>query len=61
MEGEFPFRKLKYCKYINLNIMMFIDYQDALKFMFSLNMMARNFIRSKFISVRNGFTNDGLI
>ncbi len=61
MEGDFPFRKLKHDIYLILDVMMFVDYKDALKFMFSLNKEARHYIHDNFITVRNGFTNDGLI
>lgn len=61
MEGSFPFNKLKHYIYITLDVMMFVDYQDALKFMLSLNKEARYFIEQNFIRVRNGFINDGLI
>ena len=61
MEGEFPFRKLKHDIYLILDVMIFVDYKDALKFMFSLNKEARHYIQHNFITVRNGFTNDGLI
>ena len=60
MEGDFPFRKFKHYKYLTLDVMMFVQYEDALKFMFSLNKMARYFVQHNFITVRNGFTNDGL-
>jgi hypothetical protein len=60
-ESAFPFRKLRYDTYLTLDVMMHVEQEDAFKFMFSLNKDARKFILDKFITVRNGFVNDGLI
>ena len=59
--SEFPFLKLKYFKYLTLDIMMNIDYQIVLKFMFTLNKEARSFLQQNFITIRNEFVNDGLL
>jgi hypothetical protein len=59
--SAFPFRKLRYEIYLTLDVMMHIEQKDAYKFMFTLNKDARKFIVDKFITVRNGFVNDGLI
>lgn len=61
MEDCFLFTKLKDYIFLTLDVMMFVDYQDSLKFIFSLNKQARQFIEKNFIVLRNGFTNDGLI
>ena len=57
----FPFRKLRYYKYITLDVLMHVEHQDALKFIFNLNKEARAFIQKNFVTVRNGFVNEGLI
>ena len=59
--SEFPFRKLRYEKYLTLDVMMYVDCADVYKFMFTLNKEARKFLQDNFITVRNGFVNDGLI
>ena len=59
--SEFPFRKLRYVKYLTLDVMMYVDCADVYKFMFTLNKEARKFLQDNFITVRNGFVNDGLI
>ena len=41
--------------------MMYVDRAEVYKFMFTLNKEARKFLQDKFITVRNGFVNDGLI
>ena len=41
--------------------MMYVDRADVYKFMFTLNKEARKFLQDNFITVRNGFVNDGLI
>ena len=61
MEGDFPFSKLKHDKYLTLDVLMFVDYLDALIFMFNINKEVRHYLLNNFITVRNGFTNDGLI
>ena len=61
MEGGFPFGKFKHNIYHTLDVMMFVEHQDALKFMFSVNKQSRHYITNNFISIRNGFNNDGLI
>jgi hypothetical protein len=57
----FPFHKLKDDKYLMLNVLMHLKYDEALKYMFALNKEARSFIDRYFITLNNGFTNDGLI
>ena len=59
--SEFPFRKLRYEKYLTLDVMMYVDCADVYKFMFTLNKEARKLLQDNFITVRNGFINDGLI
>jgi hypothetical protein len=59
--NEFPFRKLRYETYLTLDVMMYVDRADVCKFMFTLNKEARKFLQDNFITVRNGFVNDGLI
>jgi hypothetical protein len=59
--SAFPFRKLRYDTYLTLDVLMHVEQKDAYKFMFTLNKEARKFILDKFITVRNGFVNDGLI
>ena len=41
--------------------MMYVDHPDVYKFMFTLNKEARKLLQDNFITVRNGFINDGLI
>ena len=60
-QSDFPFHKLKYHKYLILDVMMYVDYKDVCKSMFKINTQARKFINDNFITVRNGFTNEGLI
>jgi hypothetical protein len=54
-----PFTKLK--QYLTLEVLMNISFFDALKFMYTVNKEVRIFLRKKYISLRNGFENDGLI
>ena len=41
--------------------MMYVEYEDAYKFMFNINKEGREFLIKNFTTVRNGFMNDGLI
>ena len=59
--SAFPFRKLRYEKYLTLDVLLYIESQDAYKFMFGVNKEGRTYIKDNFITVRNGFVNEGLI
>ena len=59
--NHFPFRKLAQEKYLTLEVMMFVDYLNVCEFMYSVNHETRNFLQSNFITIRNGFINEGLI
>ncbi len=56
-----PFGKLTNYKYLTLEVMKFIDYFDALKFMFKCNLQSRLFLESKIDTMQNEFENEGLI
>lgn len=58
--SNFPFRKLRNRKFLALNMMMFVDRAEVLKFMFSLNIETRYFLHQHFKIIRNGFFNEGL-
>ena len=59
--SNFPFRKLTCEKYLTLDVMMYIEYPEVLNFMFCVNKDTRIFIQNNFISINNGFINEGLI
>ena len=59
--SAFPLFKLRNGKFLLLEVMMFIEYQDAYKFMFAVNKEGKSYILNNFITIRNGFINDGLI
>ena len=59
--GDFPFRNIRKNVYLLLEVMMYVEYKDAYKFMFNINKEGREFLINKFTTVRNGFINDGLI
>ncbi len=59
--STFPLQKLRPFKYLSLEVMMHTEYQEAQKFMFSINKEGRSFLKNDFIIIRNGFINDGLI
>lgn len=58
---ELPFRKLSCDKYLTLEVIMYIEYTEVLNFMFSINKEMRSFLQNNFITVKNGFINEGLI
>lgn len=59
--GEFLFRKLRFRKYLILEVMMNVERQEVLNFMFTANKASRAFLKQNFIAIRNGFINEGLI
>ena len=59
--SDFPLPKLRYYKYLILDVMMHVEYQYAYEFMFSLNTEARSFFCDNFITIRNEYINNGLI
>ncbi len=50
-KGDFPFRVLRYEIYLLLDIMMYIECEEILKFMFSVNKETRNFVQKHFIDI----------
>ena len=61
MNTSFPFPKLRDDKYLILDVMMFIEYDDITYLMFDGNKETRKFLHDNYITIRNGFINDGLI
>ena len=59
--SAFPFRKLVNDKYLTLEIMMYLEYEAVLKFMFELDKESRNFLLNNSLTIRNAFINEGLI
>ncbi len=57
----FPFRKLKHDKYNTLNVIMFVEFNEACSFMFAVNKATRTFLETYSSTIRNGYINDGLI
>ena len=43
-ERAFPLPKLRYSKYLILDVMMYLEYEEAYKFMFTVNKIARLFL-----------------
>lgn len=56
-----PFSKLSHDIYLALEVLMHVERKQALDFMFGVNKQARSFVKNHFISIRNGFINEGLI
>jgi hypothetical protein len=59
--SAFPFRKLRYDKYLTLEVMMFVAHKDSCEFMFSVNKETRAFLKNNMGTIQNGFMNEGLI
>ena len=59
--SDFPFPRLKDDKYLTLEVLMYVDIQEAYNFMFSVNMESRTFLEKNFITLQNGFINEGLV
>jgi hypothetical protein len=58
---EFPFQKLRFAKYLTINVMMYVEHPEVYKFMFAINNFTRSFILKNLITIQNGFVNEGLI
>jgi hypothetical protein len=61
VSAAFPFPKLRYNKYMMLDVLMFVDHPKAYEFMLAVNKATRTFLYDNLITVHNGFTNEGLI
>jgi hypothetical protein len=59
--SEFPFRKLRNYKYTILDVLMHLEIKDAFTFLFSANKETREYLERNFITITNGFTNEGLV
>ena len=59
--SDFPISKLRHHKYLTLDVMMYVDHQQVFEFMFACNKKARAFLKHNYLTIRNGFVNDGLI
>lgn len=59
--NNFAFRKLRFAKYITLEVMMYVDHPQVYKFMFNLNKQSRFYLQNNIKTVQNGFINEGLI
>jgi hypothetical protein len=59
--SNFPFRQLTVRKYLTLEVIMNIEYQEVLSYMFAVNKKTRSYILNNFLTIRNGFINAGVI
>ncbi len=59
--GDFPFRNLRHEPYLVFEVLIYIDREEVLKFIFGINIHMRHFLNINFINIRNAFVNDGLI
>ena len=59
--SNLPFSKIRFGKYLTLEVMMYVEHPEVYRFMFTLSREARAFLENNFITVRNGFINEGLI
>lgn len=60
-ETDFPFLRLRSYTYLILDVLMNIEREEIMKFMFAVNKVMRNFVNTKYIKIQNGFTNEGLV
>ena len=61
MVSIFPLPKLRHDAYLVLDVLMHIEYEEATEFIFSINKEGKSFLQNNFITIRNGFINNGLI
>jgi hypothetical protein len=60
-KSVFPFRLLRHDLYLTLEVLMYVEHPEVLNKLFSVSSETRSFIENNFISIRNGFINEGLI
>lgn len=56
-----PLEKIRSAKYLLIEALMYVDYDDALNFMHKIDKGGRDFLTQNFISIKNSFENEGLI
>ena len=59
--SSFPFRKLCNEIYLILEVMMYVEYLEALKYIFYVKKESRILLTGNITSIINGFVNEGLI
>ncbi len=59
--GPFLFHKLSHETFLNLEILINVDYYSAFYFMHGLNKASRNFLETSTSTIQNVFINYGLI
>ena len=50
-QGDFPFRRLRSYTYLILDVLMNIEREEVMKFMFAVNKVMRNFVNIKYITM----------
>ena len=60
-QSVFPFQLLRHDLYLTLEVLMYVEHPEVLNKLFSVNRETRSLIENNFISIRNGFINEGLI
>ena len=58
---DYLFPKLSNDIYTMVDVLMYVDYMDALKFMFYLNKKSRKALQKNISAIQNGFNNEGLV
>lgn len=59
--NKFFFCKLMHDTYLTIDVMMHIDRSNVLQFMYRVKKETRSFLQKNYISITNGFINEGLI
>ncbi len=61
VQKQLPFEKLSSAKYLLVEVLMHIEYKDALNFLHTINKDASDFLTHNYTAIRNSFENEGLI
>jgi hypothetical protein len=61
VKKQLPFKKLSSAKYLLIEVLMHIEYRDALNFIYTINKDASDFLTHNYTAIRNSFENEGLI
>ncbi len=61
VKKQLPFEKLSLSKYLLVEVLMYIEYKDALNILHTINKDGTDFLTHNYTTIRNSFENEGLI
>ena len=59
-KGNLSFASITLTKYIAIDVLLYLQYDDSLEFLFNLNRHTREFLKHYYVAIKSGFENEGL-